>query len=285
MKLGARTRIGPAGYPAQARGNARRVFAVLKEAGLSALEYAAVYGLRVSEKRARLIGMLAEESDITMSVHAPYYISLASRSRETRARSVRRLVHALTMAPLMGVRRIVFHAGGYSGLSHEEAYRVIRDALAAVWAQAGHLGGGALLAPETSGKLGSFGSPEELMRLCSELEGVIPTIDWAHLYARGQGRPATRAEYEEVLTSFEDALGELFVKNMHFHVSGILYTEAGEKQHMPLGMEWGPDILPLVELVDELGYTPTFISETPDSLRGALYVKFLFEGIRGRTDD
>jgi deoxyribonuclease-4 len=64
---------------------------------------------------------------------------------------------------------------------------------------------------------------------------------------------------------------------MHFHVSGIEYTAAGESSHKPLGKEWGPDILPLVEIVCEVGYKPTFISESPQPILGALYTKYLFE--------
>jgi deoxyribonuclease-4 len=62
---------------------------------------------------------------------------------------------------------------------------------------------------------------------------------------------------------------------MHFHISGIIFTQAGEKAHRPLGEEWGPDILPLIEITKEVGYKPTFISETPTPLKGALYAKFL----------
>ncbi|TFF94173.1 deoxyribonuclease IV, partial [Candidatus Thorarchaeota archaeon] len=39
-------RIGPAGYPAEAKGKVERVFEILSEAGVGALEYAAGHGLR-----------------------------------------------------------------------------------------------------------------------------------------------------------------------------------------------------------------------------------------------
>lgn len=74
--------------------------------------------------------------------------------------------------------------------------------------------------------------------------------------------------------------GDLFVRNMHFHVSGIEFTPAGERSHKPLGQEWGPDLLPLAEVVREVGYKPTFITETPEPLKGALYIKFLFEELK-----
>ncbi|MFW9800236.1 MAG: hypothetical protein ACFFD9_07365, partial [Candidatus Thorarchaeota archaeon] len=51
----------------------------------------------------------------------------------------------------------------------------------------------------------------------------------------------------------------------------------GEESHKPLGGRWGPDIVPLMETVIEVGYKPTFISETPNPLRGALYAKALYD--------
>jgi deoxyribonuclease-4 len=266
-----RVLFGPAGYPNEARGNVKRVFQILAEAGVDALEYAAVYGLRTKENNAKLIGALAKESGITMSMHAAYYISLASKTPRIRESSKERLVKALKFAPLMNVKRIVFHPGYLGGLSKDEAHVVIRDALRSVWETAGDQGGGALLAPEIAGKLSAYGSIEQ------DVEGCIPTIDWAHLYARSQGEVNDKQNYLKVLTRFENELGELFIKHMHFHISGITFTEKGEAAHRPLGQEWGPDILPLVEIVRECGYKPTFISESTNPLQGALYAKFLFE--------
>jgi deoxyribonuclease-4 len=272
--------FGPAGYPAEAKGKPERVFQILSEVGVNALEYAAVHGLRVSEKNAIAIGKLASKFGISMSLHAAYYISLASKEQKTRERSKQRLVKALKLAPSMGVKRIVFHPGTHGGLSREEAHTVIRDALTSVRDDAGEQGRGAWLAPEIAGKISMYGSVEQIIRLCQEVEGCIPTIDWAHLYARSQGTINDVGNYEQVLNQFENELGSLFIENMHFHISGITFTEKGEASHKPLGGEWGPDLYPLMKLVDDIGYKPTFICESPDPLRGALYAKFLLEEIR-----
>jgi deoxyribonuclease-4 len=270
-------RFGPAGFPDTAKGKLSRVFEILSEVGLNALEYAAVYGLRLGESRAREIGRLAKSHKILTSMHEAYYISLMSKEVQVRERSKNRLVKALKYAPLMGVKRVVFHAGGYSGLGPEEAYQVVKDALQEVWEEAGDLGNGAILFPEVAGKLGAFGSVDELVQLCCEIDGTLPTIDWAHMYARSQGEVSSKDSYLSVIGQFESALGRQFTDNMHFHVSGVNYTERGEKSHRPLGEEWGPDILPLMEIVSEVGYKPTFISETPSPIRGALYAKALYE--------
>ncbi|TFG14988.1 deoxyribonuclease IV [Candidatus Thorarchaeota archaeon] len=275
-----RIRIGTAGYPSGSKGQLEKVFDILTEADLSALEYAAVHGLRTSKKRASKIGELAKKHDISMSIHGAYYISLASKSDKTRRSSKDRLVKALEFAPRMAVSRIVFHPGTYGGLPPREAHIVIKEALQEVWDIAGN-GSETLLAPEIAGKINSYGSVDEIVQLCSELEGTVPTIDWAHLHARRVGNFGTKQQYLDVLTRFEDELGDLFVNNMHFHVSGIKFTDKGEAAHRPLGDKWGPDILPLMEIVDEVGYSPVIISESPDPLHGALYAKFLLEELQG----
>ncbi len=258
------------------------MFSILKDAGLNALEYAAVRGLRMSEERAKLIKEHSERAGVMMTMHGAYYISLASKKPETREKSKQRLINGLKWAPKMGVKRIVFHPGGYGGLGKQEAFDVVRDALREVWEQSQDSMGEVWLAPEIAGKVNMFGSQEEIIGLCRDVEGCIPTIDWAHLYARTQGAINDRDSFLEVLNRFESALGDLFTKNMHFHISGITYTEAGEQAHRPLGEEWGPDILPLIEIVREVGYKPTFISETPEPMRGALYAKFLLEELENK---
>jgi deoxyribonuclease-4 len=247
---------------------------------MTSLEYAAVHGLRTSEEKAKIIGRLASENNIEMSLHAAYYISIASKNPQTRESSRQRLIKALTFAPWMGVKRIVFHPGTHGGLSREEAHIVIRDSLQSVWDEAGHLGGGAFLAPEIAGKLSMFGSVEQIIRLCQDVDGCIPTIDWAHLYARSQGKVNDKESYLKIINQFESELGDLFVDNMHFHISAISYTEKGEASHKPFGGEWGPDIYPLMEIVHEVGYKPTFICESPNPLQGALYAKFLLEELQ-----
>ena len=271
--------FGPAGYPAGARGKLERVFQILVDAGVNALEYAAVHGLRTSEERAKKIGDFAKQNNISMSMHSAYYISIASKDPEIRERSRQRLIKALKFAPWMGVKRIVFHPGTHGGLSREEAHIVIRDSLQSVWDEAGHLGKGALLAPEIAGKLSMYGSVDQIIRLCQDVDGCIPTIDWAHLYARRQGELKDKASYLKIIEQFENELGEFFLNNMHFHISAIEFTEKGEASHRPFGGEWGPDLYPLMEIVHEVGYKPTFISESPNPLQGALYAKFLLEEI------
>jgi deoxyribonuclease-4 len=255
------------------------VFEILKEVQLNALEYAAVYGLRITEEKAAELKSLSQKYDVALSMHAAYYISLLSKDPKIRDRSKARLVKALQFAPKMGVNRIVFHPGGYSGQELNEAFEIVRNSIQQVQESVDKESKRVLMAPETSGKHSAFGSVDEILKLCIELDNVIPTIDWAHIYAKSSGQSDKKESYIQVLTLFEDELGPEFIENMHFHASGIVYTDKGEQSHCPLGLDWGPNLVPLMEIVTEVGYRPTFISETPNPIEGALYMKFLLEEV------
>ena len=52
----------------------------VKELGLKAMELEFVRGVHMSEKTAEAVGKTAEENDVRLSVHAPYFINLNSYS-------------------------------------------------------------------------------------------------------------------------------------------------------------------------------------------------------------
>ena len=85
--------FGPAGSSASfhAEGNKTtlQMFAWLRGRGLNAFEYQCGRGVRVSEEAAAAIKREAEANGIALSLHAPYYISLASADEEKRLNSLR----------------------------------------------------------------------------------------------------------------------------------------------------------------------------------------------------
>ena len=85
--------------------------------GLTAYEYQCGHGVRTGEEAARAIGAKAAEHGIAVSLHAPYYISLASADPEKRENSVRYILQSARAADWLGGERIVVHPGGLGGLS------------------------------------------------------------------------------------------------------------------------------------------------------------------------
>ncbi|MBO5798074.1 MAG: endonuclease IV, partial [Clostridia bacterium] len=80
--------FGPAGngddFAAAGLKHTHQAPAWLRSLGLSAYEYQCGRGVRLSEDTAAAIALAAAQNDIAVSVHAPYFISLASAEEEKR---------------------------------------------------------------------------------------------------------------------------------------------------------------------------------------------------------
>jgi deoxyribonuclease-4 len=81
------------------------------------------------------------------------------------------------------------------------------------------------------GKDSQFGTLEEVLQLCAEVEGVAPALDFAHWHAR-TGKVNSYNEFIAVLKKVEKRLGRAALDNLHIHVSGIRYGEKGENNHL-----------------------------------------------------
>ena len=83
------------------------------------------------------------------------------------------------------------------------------------------------------GKPSTFGTLEEILNLCTELEGVGICMDFAHWHAR-TGIFNSYQEFTSILRQIKERLGKAALDNMHIHVSGIAYGKKGEIKHLNL---------------------------------------------------
>jgi deoxyribonuclease-4 len=68
-----------------------------------------------------------------------------------------------------------------------------------------------------------------------EIEGVEPCVDASHLHARaGDGSLNSAEEWAQVLRTYKKALGAASLRRLHIHLSGIEYTEKGERKHLQM---------------------------------------------------
>jgi len=67
----------------------------LHKLGLTALEYAAVKGIAITEEKASALGLEVLKYDIALSLHAPYFINLCSVKREVVEASILRLIESI----------------------------------------------------------------------------------------------------------------------------------------------------------------------------------------------
>ncbi len=201
--------------------------------GLDHLESAWVQSVRVSDETCAAIKAAAEENQITLSIHAPYYINLNSQTPELMSKSDERLLAAARKGFLAGARDIVFHPGSYHDQPPEQVYERVAQKLRELRALLDAEGVDVILRPETMGKPAMFGSLDEVLQLSRDIPGVLPCIDFAHLHAR-TGQLNSYGEFMSILDAVEAALGERGLHQFHAHLSGIAYGPRGERHHLPL---------------------------------------------------
>ena len=247
-------KIGPAG--SGGLGNLKGV-ARCAEMDLDCMEVEFTYGVRMDLKTAKAVGTLAREKGILLSVHAPYYINLASEEREKLAASKKRILDACQRAHHMGARNVVFHAGFYQTRSAEKTYERIQKAIVGLQKQIARRMWQVQLCPEVTGKPSQFGSLEELLRLKKET-GCGITVDFSHLYARHQGD----IDYARILKKLP--------KKFHAHFSGIEYGPKGEKKHIGTTPKF---FEPLARELVKRNPDITIISESPKPYEDAVMMK------------
>ncbi len=255
--------FGPAGACQAAAENkiktTERLLLFIKENGLDAFEYQCGRGVNISEEKANAIGKRAKELGITLSLHAPYYISLASAEEEKRDNSIRYILKSARAATWMGAERIVIHPGGLGKLERKDAWELasqtLMRALEAVRAE----GLTTILCPEVMGKINQLGNLSEVLDFCRLDESFLPCVDFGHLNSRMHGEMS----YETALDEIFAALGEERAKLMHIHFSKIEYSKGGEVRHLTFeDSAFGPDYEPLMRQLVQRGMTPTVICES-----------------------
>lgn len=232
--------------------------------GLDAFEYQCGRGVNIGEDKARELGKLAAEKNITLSLHAPYYISMSSIEEEKRLNSINYILASARAVDFMGGNRIVVHTGSCSKISREAALELAIDTMKKAISALDNEGLGHVhICPETMGKVNQLGTLDEVLELCKIDERLIPCIDFGHLNARDLGYFKTKDDYKSVFDKIENALGYERLKAFHSHFSKIEYTTGGEKKHLTFAdTVYGPDFEPVIDLVVQKNCSPTFICES-----------------------
>ena len=236
----------------------------LEKMGLNAFEYQCGRGVNIGLDKAAALGEKAREKGITLSLHAPYYISMSSVEEEKRLNSINYILSSARAVNAMGGNRIIVHTGSCGKISREYALELAIDTMkkslvALDNENLGHIH----ICPETMGKVNQLGTLDEVMSLCEIDERLIPCIDFGHLNARDLGYFKTLADYEKVFKTIENRLGNDRLNTFHSHFSKIEYTTGGEKKHLTFAdTVYGPDYEPVMELTAKYGCSPTFICES-----------------------
>jgi len=243
-----------------------------KSIGLTTLELGWVQSVRVTEVTCALIKKTASDQNMTLSVHAPYFINLNALDDEW-PKSRKRLMDAAHYGNLAGATDIIFHPGSYFLNDPTEVLKIAIPRLKGCVDELRKAKNPVTLRPETMGKSAMLGSFEDTLEMSKAIKGVQPCLDFAHLHARpGDGTMNTVKEWTRILEAYQAALGKDALKKIHIHLSGIEYGPKGEKNHLPLG-ESDLKLNFLFGVLKEFGCGGRILCESPIMEEDALNMK------------
>jgi deoxyribonuclease-4 len=226
--------FGTGGVPLSAKSRSTEAgIERIAELGLGCMEVEFVQGVKMSPQVAVSVGELAAKKKVVLTAHGPYFVNLNAVEPQKVHMSKERILQTARIAALFGAKSITFHAAFYLKNTPAETYAVVKRHLQEVVDILRKEGNKVTISPEVTGKPSQFGTLEELLQLSSEIEGVLPCIDFSHWHAR-TGKANSYQEFLAMLDQIERKLGRQVLDNMHIHLSGIAYGNKGEIKHLML---------------------------------------------------
>ena len=256
----------------------------LRSIGLDAYEYQAGNGLTAGLPTLTAIGEKAKEHGIAVSLHTPYFISLASADEEKRLNSIDYIKRSLAAAEALCADTIVIHCSGVAKMSRDEGMALSKDTLSRLLSDL-PLDLPIRLGLETMGKLNQLGTLDEVIELCTLDPRLYPVVDFGHLNARsGGGYFPDRDSYSRVFDRIGTVLGDRYACTLHCHFSKIEFGKGGEKKHLTFADQiYGPEFLPLAEAIARDSLAPRIISESAGTMaEDALAMKRMYEHAKSR---
>ncbi len=268
--------FGTAGIPLSA--NPRTTIDGIKHVGklgLGAMELEFVRSINITKDKAPEVKKAAEEGNIILTCHAPYFINLNSLEKAKVKASIERILNSATIANLCNGYSVCFHAGFYVGQEQKKVYDTINHNLKEIVSTLKKENNSIWIRPETTGKETQFGNVDEILQLSQELDNVMPCVDFAHFHARTNGKYNTYKEFASILEAIEKKLGKKGLENMHIHITGIAYGPKGEKNHLTL-KESDLRYEELLKVLKDFKVKGVAISESPNIEEDALLMQKVY---------
>ena len=225
------------------------------------------------------IGEIAADLDVSLSLHAPYYMDLLG-SEEIATRSTDNLRYAGLVARQLGARIVVTHIGFYHDLPKEGAMERVVQKLQDVRQWYDRMKIPARIGLEASGKQVIFGSLDELISVCKRVGGVVPVMSFPHMHARDGGALKRKEDFREVFDKVRDALK---LTTLYSHFSGVEHEGGNELRFTPI-KKGDMRFEPLAEFLADDNPEITIISDSPLLEHDAMYMKVILERVQLKNE-
>ena len=256
----------------------------LKERGVDLYEYSFGRGVNISRESAQETGKAFASVGIEMSVHAPYFINLATVEDQKKENNVKYIMDSLEALKNFGGNRCVFHPGSPVKLERAEAMSILLKSFEKIVALKHEYGYDDLyLCPETMGKEAQLGTLDEIIEMVKLGDDtIIPCIDYGHLNARDQGIIKTKDDYKRIIDRLIDGIGFDKTAKQHVHFSKIMYSAKGEVKHLTFDDDqYGPEFEPLMEVFYEYKMNPFVVCESAGTqTRDSMMMKNYYNSLK-----
>jgi len=226
-------RIGTAGIPLSTKGTSLQdALYDLSLLNLGALELQLVHGVMKPDDPQTLqnVKRFAEETDIEINLHLPYYMDLIDDKRLI-PNNKNLIKNFAIMGDMIGAKRIIFHIGPYGTLTPDAAVeraianlRELRDFYLEENISS-------RIAIENTGRMAVTGDIKEIIDICRAVRFVEPVINFAHLHARTNGNLSSPDDFLRVFDLFHDSLG---FTHYYTHFSGVRFDKGDERLILPV---------------------------------------------------
>ena len=220
--------------------------------------------------------------NISMSIHAPYYINFATPTDEMVEKSYDYVLNSLHKLRLVGGNRLIVHPASQGKMTREEAVTLCKKRLSILKDKIIEAGFGDMyICIETMGKSAQIGTYEEVLDFCTIYDKYIPTFDFGHINALTQGTLKAKEDYRKIIDRSIEVIGRERTEIAHVHFSKIEYSTKGEVKHLTLEDNiYGPEFEPLAEVMKEYNLHNTVICESKEYMgRDAMILKSIYQSI------
>lgn len=220
------------------------------------------------------IGKMAKRLDVNVSIHTPYYMDLGSNNELTE-RCMDSIRHAGMILNALDGEVVVTHLGLYNRqLPEDEIENNIFDNVSILMDWWKDTGIKPKLGLEITGWQEVFGSLEQVLGLCDQIDGVVPVINFPHYHARTGGSLMDASDFTTLLETVEP-----YCKGrMHTLFAGVEHADGNEKRLTPI-KKGDLKFEPLAEAMADLKPEMTVISSSPLLEHDAMYMRVINERV------
>ena len=224
------------------------------------------------------LGIMSKRLDVKMSIHTPYYMDLGQNMNDEDSTLTFECFDSLRYAALimnaMDGDIVVTNLGLYDRKRDRE--EIDNNIIENVYNLMDWWHGYGLkprLGVEITGHQDVFGSLDQVLDLCDQVEGAVPVLNFSHYHSRTHGGLITKEDFIDVI----DKVLPYCKGSMHTAFAGVDYDKDGNERRLTPIKKGDLKFEPLADALIELTPETTIISTSPLLEHDAMYMRIIHE--------